>query len=171
MHYSNHTDANNKIPFSFDFAGKNVTRYSGLGFIMSFLRKKRFFKPFVEVLNKHANRPWPLFDYTNQDMIEQIIAANVAGCPDYQDADDLALDPLFSSCCSKGQLASAPTLCRFYNRVEELSLKQQTDKLRSRNITLEELAKHDADLIRSPVLDELNQALSDDGVTESAFDV
>ena len=67
-------------------------------------------------------------DYKNLlQTIYQIIGAYFAD----DRADDLQGDPIFLACLEKGKLASQPTLSRFFNRMEETTLKQfeQINKL------------------------------------------
>ena len=161
MHFTSRTTSNN-TPLSFDFAGKNVTRFGGLPVALDFLRKHNFFDSFVAVFDELAPRPKPHFQYDNSDLVTQITTSNIAGFSDFHDVDHLKEDPLFKHSVNSAGPASAPTLQRFFDKVQKTCEKQRREKLEGAGLKLEDLpslSKTDPLLIAPEFMVRLNKAL------------
>ena len=112
-------ESNSKIKINFD--GGDLSSDSGLLLIKEFAHKigfhkqvKRLFKTKDKAIRVHKD------DENLRQMIYQIIA----GYFNDNDADELTNEPVLTNILNKNTLASQPTLSRFYNRMDQLTLNQ-----------------------------------------------
>ena len=160
MNYTTHTLCNAK-PIAFEQGRKDVTRISGMGFAIPTLRNRKYLNPFAEFLDRCLPRRRPQFRFTNLNILEQMFVSGIAGAPHFQDAVNLAADPVFSLICSEAGVASPATLCRFVNRIERACLKEQTAALNACGKRLDELEKTDPIVVQTSLTRELNLILLD----------
>ena len=115
-------NSNRQIKINFD--GGDLSSDAGLLLIKEFAAKigfpkliKRKFKTNDKSVRFHKD------DENLMQMIYQIISAY------FEDdcADELTLDPVFNAILEKSCLASQPTLSRFFNRMDEDTLRQFDD--------------------------------------------
>ena len=83
-----HTTADS-TPLSCVFDENFVTAHGGYSFIASVLRRRDFFRPLIDVLDKELPRTYPFYLYTNEDIIEQLMAGLIIGLPRFSDADQM----------------------------------------------------------------------------------
>ena len=111
--------SNRQIKINFD--GGNLSSDAGLLLIKEFAAKIGF-TTLIEKKFKNNDKSVRFHkDYENLlQMIYQVISAY------FQDdcADELTLDPVFNAVLNKENLASQPTLSRFFNRMDEDTLMQ-----------------------------------------------
>ena len=114
--------SNRQIKINFD--GDNLSSDAGLLLIKEFAAKIGF-TTLIEKKFKTNDKSVRFHkDYENLlQMIYQVISAY------FQDdcADELTLDPVFNAVLNKENLASQPTLSRFFNRMDEDTLMQFDD--------------------------------------------
>ena len=93
----------------------------------------------IAVLDKYCPRPVPLFVYNNRAIVEQLIAAGITGHWNFQDASALAHDPVFTQSISGPSVASAPTVCRVFGRIDACCQNQRNEALSEIGKSLEDL--------------------------------
>ena len=112
-------NSNRKIKINFD--GGDLSSDAGLLLIKEFVARIGFPKLIKKKFKTNDNSVRFHKDDENlMQMIYQIISAY------FEDdcADELTLDPVFNAILEKSCLASQPTLSRFFNRMDEDTLKQ-----------------------------------------------
>lgn len=119
-------ESNSKIKINFN--GGDLSSDSGLLLIKEFAHKlglnhlvKNTFKT-----NDSANR-----HHKDDENFCQLIYQILAGYFNDDDADELTNEPIFKIILEKSSLASQPTLSRFWNRMDETTLKQFNEIIRS----------------------------------------
>ena len=72
----------------------------------------------------HLDHDQAIRTHTNHDLCLQQIFQTIAGYHCADDADELRVEPLFTTLLKKKSLASQPTLSRFFNRLTKETSKQ-----------------------------------------------
>lgn len=114
--------------FKINFAGGDLSSDSGLLLIKEFAAKVG-----VEDLIRKTfktNDPATFRHHTDADNLLQMIYQTIAAYHRDDDADELTKDPVLTAVLGKEALASQPTLSRFFNRMDEDTLKQMNDIMR-----------------------------------------
>ena len=116
----NSLESNRKIKIN--FAGGDLTSDAGLLLIKEFIDKLGFVKLLKSEFKTNDNAS---FRYHKDDEnLLQIIYQILMAYFEDDCADELTTDPVFTTVLEKKALASQPTLSRFFNRMDESTLKQ-----------------------------------------------
>lgn len=112
-------ESNSKIKINFD--GGDLSSDSGLLLIKEFAHKLGFHKLIKKTFktNDTADR-----NHKDDENLCQMLYQILAGYFKDNDADELTSEPIFKNILEKSSLASQPTLSRFWNRMDEDTLKQ-----------------------------------------------
>ena len=111
--------SNRQIKINFD--GGDLSSDTGLLLIKEFVSKLGIDKLFVKSFKTNDSA---LFRYhTDQENLLQMIYMIIAGYFEDDTSDELTNDPVFKSVLEKDALASQPTVSRFFNRMDEDTLK------------------------------------------------
>lgn len=111
---------NRQIKINFD--GGDLSSDAGLLLIKEFVSKLG-----IERLLNHSfkTNDSAVFRYhTDRDNLLQMIYMIMAGYFEDDASDELTNDPVFKAVLGKSALASQPTVSRFFNRMDEDTLKQ-----------------------------------------------
>ena len=128
MKYTSIIDNTNR-PLAIDFSKKNVTASAGLPFLMDRMRRAGFDTGLAEIISRYAPRPRPLYTYGTTVQhnlhakvlhLSQQLGAYFLGRPDFIEAENLGKDAIFVRCMRSRSVASASTLSRFCDRVEQV---------------------------------------------------
>lgn len=163
MKYTSIIDNTNR-PFAIDFGKKNVTANAGLPFLMDRMRRAGFDTSLAEIISRYAPRPRPFYVYDTTEILNQMLGAYFLGRPDFIEVEDLSRDELFRRCMLNRSVASAATLSRFCDRIEQVCRDQQTATLLERDIKFEDLEKTNAARVTNPLFDELLDATLDQAI-------
>ena len=112
--------SNRQIKINFD--GGDLSSDAGLLLIKEFVSKLG-----IERLLNHSfktNDPAVFRYHTDRDNLLQMIYMIMAGYFEDDASDELTNDPVFKAVLGKFALASQPTVSRFFNRMDEDTLKQ-----------------------------------------------
>ena len=112
--------SNRQIKINFD--GGDLSSDAGLLLIKEFVSKLG-----IERLLNHSfktNDPAVFRYHTDRDNLLQMIYMIMAGYFEDDASDELTNDPVFKAVLGKSALASQPTVSRFFNRMDEDTLKQ-----------------------------------------------
>ena len=112
--------SNRQIKINFD--GGDLSSDAGLLLIKEFISKLG-----IERLLNHlfkTNDPAVFRYHTDRDNLLQMIYMIMAGYFEDDASDELTKDPVFKAVLEKSALASQPTVSRFFNRMDEDTLKQ-----------------------------------------------
>ncbi len=108
--------------FKLNFDGGDLSSDAGLLLIKEFISKLHFDRLIGSIFhtNDFSNRRTHKDDTNLLQVIYQIFSAY------YEDdcADELTNDPILTAVLAKKSLASQPTLSRFYNRMDDNTLRQ-----------------------------------------------
>ena len=113
-------ESNRQIKINFD--GGDLSSDAGLLLIKEFVSKLG--------INKLIDRNFKTNDsatfrfHTDRDNLLQMIYMIIAGYLEDDASDELTNDPVFKAVLNKEALASQPTISRFFNRMDEDTLKQ-----------------------------------------------
>ena len=112
--------SNRQIKINFD--GGDLSSDAGLLLIKEFISKLGI----ERLLNRSfKTNDSALFRYhTDKDNLLQMIYMIMAGYFEDDASDELTKDPVFKAVLEKPALASQPTVSRFFNRMDEDTLKQ-----------------------------------------------
>ena len=113
-------ESNRKIKINFD--GGDLSSDAGLLLIKEFVNKLS-----IEQLLNHSfktNDSAAFRYHTDKDNLLQMIYMIIAGYFEDNASDELTNDPVFKTVLEKTALASQPTISRFFNRMDEDTLKQ-----------------------------------------------
>lgn len=109
--------------FKINFAGGDLSSDSGLLLIKEFAHKFGFHQHIKQFkTDDKINRI-----HKDDENLCQLVYQIIAGYFDDDDADELTKEPVFMNILGKKALASQPTLSRFWNRMDEATLKQYND--------------------------------------------
>jgi hypothetical protein len=113
-------ECNKKIKLNFD--GGDLSSDAGLLLIKEFASKIGF----IKLINGHfCTNDSACFRYhTDPDNFMQMVYQIISGYYKDDCADELTNDPIMTAILEKESLASQPTLSRFWNRMDEDTLKQ-----------------------------------------------
>ena len=114
-----HLESNSK--FKINFSGGDLSSDSGLILIKEFAHKIGFHNLIKKTFK--TNDTTSRFHKDDENLC-QMIYQIFAGYFNDNDADELTNEPIFKSILEKSSLASQPTLSRFFNRMDEDTLKQ-----------------------------------------------
>ena len=112
--------SNRQIKINFD--GGDLSSDAGLLLIKEFVSKLG-----IERLLNHlfkTNDPAVFRYHTDRDNLLQMIYMIMTGYFEDDASDELTKDPIFKAVLEKSALASQPTVSRFFNRMDEDTLKQ-----------------------------------------------
>ena len=113
-------ESNRKIKINFD--GGDLSSDAGLLLIKEFVNKLS-----IEQFLNHSfktNDSAAFRYHTDKDNLLQMIYMIIAGYFEDNASDELTNDPVFKTVLEKTALASQPTISRFFNRMDEDTLKQ-----------------------------------------------
>ena len=113
-------DSNKSLRFNFD--GGELTSDAGLLLMKEFFHKIGFQKLVREKFHTNDNASYR--KHTDADNLMQMIYQNLGGYFTDDSSDHLRTDPLYQQLLEKDQLASQPTISRFFSRMDEDTLKQ-----------------------------------------------
>ena len=122
MNYSNTSalESNRQIKINFD--GGDLSSDAGLLPIKEFVSKLGIDRLFSHSFKTNDSA---LFRYhTDKENLLQLIYMIIAGYFEDDASDELTNDPVFKAILDKDALASQPTVSRFFNRMDEATLKQ-----------------------------------------------
>ena len=105
-----------------NFGGGDLSSDAGLLLIKEFAEKIGLVK-LIYALFK-TNDPALFRFHIDPENLLQMIYQTIAAYFEDDCADELTIDPVFTAILSKEKLASQPTISRFYNRMDEVTLKQ-----------------------------------------------
>ena len=112
-------ESNRQIKINFD--GGDLSSDAGLLLIKEFVSKLGIDKLFSYSFKTNDSA---LFRYhTDQKNLLQMLYMIIAGYFEDDASDELTNDPVFKSVLEKDALASQPTVSRFFNRMDEDTLK------------------------------------------------
>lgn len=115
--------------FKINFAGGDLSSDAGLLLIKEFAAKIGF----EDLVKKNfkTNDPATFRHHSDADNLLQMIYQTIAAYHRDDDADELTLDPVMTAVLGKEALASQPTLSRFFNRMDEDTLEQMSQIMRT----------------------------------------
>lgn len=105
-----------------NFEGGDLSSDAGLLLIKEFAKKIGL----VDIIYKlfKTNDTAHFRFHIDPDNLLQMIYQTIAAYFEDDCADELTIDPVFTALLEKSKLASQPTISRFYNRMDETTLKQ-----------------------------------------------
>ena len=112
-------NSNRQIKINFD--GGDLSSDAGLLLIKEFAAKIGFLKL---IKKKFKTNDKSVRFHKDDENLMQIIYQIISAYFEDDCADELTLDPVFNAILEKSCLASQPTLSRFFNRMDEDTLKQ-----------------------------------------------
>lgn len=113
-------ESNKKIKF--DFNGGELSSDSGLLLIREFVAKIGLISYIGKVF--HTSESSKMRIHKDADNLMQVIYQIIAGYFEDDCADELSNEPIMTAVLDKERLASQPTLSRFWNRMDQLTLDQ-----------------------------------------------
>ena len=120
-------DCNKKIKF--DFNGGELSSDSGLLLIKEFVTKIGLISYIGKLF--HTTDPAKVRLHKDADNLMQVIYQIIAGYFEDDCADELSNEPIMTAILDKNRLASQPTLSRFWNRMDQLTLDQLCEILQA----------------------------------------
>ena len=148
-------DSNKKIKLN--FKGGDLSSDAGLLLIKEFASKIGFNRLINNLFKTRDERSY--FRHSDPDILMQSIYQTIAAYFKDDCADELTNDPVFSAVLEKEALASQPTLSRFWNRMDEDTLKK-LDTILTGDLLKAELrngtqyCSNDADAFMIPLMKE-----------------
>lgn len=115
-----HLESNNKIKINFN--GGDLSSDAGLIPVNEFARKIGFDRLIQSTFKTNDKASFRF--HTDTDNMMQKIYQTIAAYFQDDDADELTHDPVFNAILGKNELASQPTLSRFINRCDDITLMQ-----------------------------------------------
>lgn len=113
------SESNSKIKINFD--GGDLSSDAGLLLIKEFICKIGLDK----LIEQHFQTNDKTFRlHTDAKNLLQKIYQQLAGYFTDDDSDELTIDPIFTNLLDKDSLASQPTMSRFFNRMDDITLMQ-----------------------------------------------
>jgi hypothetical protein len=114
-----HLESNSKIKINFD--GGDLSSDAGLLLLKEFIYKIGL-KPLI---NQHfQTNDSTIRIHKDADNLLQKIYQQISGYFSDDDSDELTNDPVFTNILGKQALASQPTMSRFFNRMDDITLMQ-----------------------------------------------
>lgn len=117
-----HLESNKQIKINFD--GGDLSSDAGLLLIKEFAAKIGFSKL---IKNKFKTNDKSVRFHKDNENLMQMVYQIIAAYFEDDCADELTHDPVFQAILDKNALASQPTLSRFFNRMDEDTLRQFDD--------------------------------------------
>ncbi len=113
------SESNSKIKINFD--GGDLSSDAGLLLIKEFICKIGLDK----LIDQHfQTNDKTIRIHTDKDNLLQKIYQQLSGYFTDDDSDELTTDPVFTTLLDKDSLASQPTMSRFFNRMDDITLMQ-----------------------------------------------
>lgn len=113
-----HLESNKQIKINFD--GGDLSSDAGLLLIKEFAAKIGFSKL---IKNKFKTNDKSVRFHKDNENLMQMVYQIIAAYFEDDCADELTHDPVFQAILDKNALASQPTLSRFFNRMDEDTLR------------------------------------------------
>ena len=114
-----HLESNSKFKINFD--GGDLSSDAGLLLLNEFIHKIGL-KPLVK--QHFQTKDKTIRIHTDADNLLQKIYQQISGYFSDDDSDELTDDPVFTNILGKQALASQPTMSRFFNRMDDVTLMQ-----------------------------------------------
>ena len=114
-----HLESNSKFKINFD--GGDLSSDAGLLLLNEFIHKIGL-KPLVKQHFHTKNKAIRI--HTDADNLLQKIYQQISGYFSDDDSGELTDDPVFTNILGKRALASQPTMSRFFNRMDDVTLMQ-----------------------------------------------
>ena len=108
--------------FKINFNGGDLSSDAGLLLIKEFAEKIGLIKLVYRLFKTNDNALFRV--HIDPENLLQVIYQTMAAYFEDDCADELTVDPVFTAILGKGALASQPTISRFYNRMDDTTLKQ-----------------------------------------------
>ena len=108
--------------FKINFDGGDLSSDAGLLLIKEFAEKIGLVKLVYRLFKTNDDALFRI--HIDPENLLQVIYQTMAAYFEDDCADELTVDPVFTAILGKDALASQPTLSRFYNRMDETTLKQ-----------------------------------------------
>ena len=118
--------SNNKIKINFN--GGDLSSDSGLLLIKEFAEKIGFHKIIKNIFKTTDSS---IRDHKDHENLLQVIYQVLARYFNDNDADELTDEPVLNAILDKDGLASQPTLSRFFNRMDDKTLEQFNEILKT----------------------------------------
>ena len=103
-------------------SGGNLSSDSGLILVKEFMNRFNVSQIIKENIQIQDDRLY--YVHGNESILEQIMLQLIAGYPTDSSADVLATDPIFQAVLNKKQLASQPSISRFWDRISTKNISQ-----------------------------------------------
>lgn len=103
-------------------SGGNLSSDSGLILVKEFINRFNVSQIIKENIQIQDDRLY--YVHGNESILEQIMLQLIAGYPTDSSADVLATDPIFQAVLNKKQLASQPSISRFWDRISTKNISQ-----------------------------------------------
>lgn len=117
--------SNSKIKI--DFGGGNLSSDGGLLLMKEFMNRIGFEQLAADRF-KTTDKAMKRF-HTDADNLQQVMYQLFSSYNEDDCADELSNEPVMTAALGKDRLASQPTLSRFYNRMDENTLRQFSEML------------------------------------------
>ena len=116
---TNSLESNKKIIINFD--GGDLSSDAGLFLLKEFISKIGLDQLFQQ---NFQTKDSAIRTHKDHENLLQKIYQQIAGYFTDDNSDELATDPVFTNLLNKGSLASQPTMSRFFNRMDDVTLMQ-----------------------------------------------
>ena len=149
LKFTSKVDRNGR-PFAIRTTEKNVTKFSGLPFLMDRVRQAGVLSDVARILDSYVPRGLRCL-YSTTDLIEQIMAGIFVKAPDLNDMKWLSNDHAFRIALSNPCCASPATMCRFFRSFSKDCQSERNEYLTENGLDLSSLAKTDPHRISTEV--------------------
>ena len=122
MHSLDYKTLESNKRFKINFGGGDLSSDAGILLIKEFISKLRFDKLINNMF--HTSGDASRRNHSDSDNLMQVMYQLIAAYNEDNCADELSKEPLFTAILEKERLASQPTLSRFYNRMNDDTLRQ-----------------------------------------------
>ena len=122
MHSLDYKTLESNKRFKINFGGGDLSSDAGILLIKEFISKLRFDKLINNMF--HTSGDVNRRNHSDSDNLMQVMYQIIAAYNEDNCADELSKEPLFTAILEKERLASQPTLSRFYNRMNDDTLRQ-----------------------------------------------
>lgn len=122
MNILNNTSLESNKRVKINFAGGDLSSDAGLLLIKEFAAKIGLIR-LVEELFKTNGASWRQYHKDSENLLQMIFQI-IAGYFEDDCADELTYEPVFTEILQKPNLASQPTISRFWNRMDTTTLEQ-----------------------------------------------
>lgn len=122
MHSLDYKTLESNKRFKINFGGGDLSSDAGILLIKEFISKLRFDKLINNMF--HTSGDASRRNHSDSDNLMQVMYQIIAAYNEDNCADEISKEPLFTAILEKERLASQPTLSRFYNRMNDDTLRQ-----------------------------------------------